>query len=631
MLSLKEIKNLIKKEELVDQSFLHLTANETLISPFAQEVLSSPLYNRYLLEHLDMRFDSPSRLNGFLFRGLNNVNKIEKSATEVCKKLFGADFVEFRCLSGLHAMQTTLVSLTEPGDTIMRVSTKDGGHFATQHLIKLFGRNSCCYVFDKKTRQIDLEKTKKVIEKERPSLLYIDAMNYLFPFPFKELKKIIGDVPLIFDASHTLGLIAGGEFQNPLVEGVDILQANTHKTFFGPQKGIILSNNRRLIDKISYNLTNALVSSQHTSSSLALFISLHESLLFGKEYAKKIIENAQHLAKRLHEKGLKILCSDQGFTKNHQFFIDVTELGSGQGFLEKLLDAHISVNRTSPFEHVDAIRIGLQEITRRGFSIEDLDQIAEWISQIILKNRDPNEVSKEVIQLVNSRRNILFCGDDVKNEKPIINSIPAEKTKKQRWVDFKQIEKSTVLNSALLQDVQELAQLACHFDQQTDGSGNISIRNGGRIFVTISGSYLNNLQESDFAEITDVDKFTVKYKGISSPSSESLMHFLIYKLTDANIVVHNHYLPTDEEIKENNIAVLPPLEYASIQLAEAVASKCKNSKIVFVQKHGLIFHSKTKEECLSLLEKFSKKLLVKVLQHKYSNKNNLIKSLFILH
>ena len=187
------------------------------------------------------------------------------------------------------------------------------------------------------------------------------------------------------------------------------------------------------------------------------------------------------------------------------------------------------------------------------------------------------------------------------------------------------------MNSALLQDVQELAQLACHFDQQTDGSGNISIRNGGRIFVTISGSYLNNLQESDFAEITDVDKFTVKYKGISSPSSESLMHFLIYKLTDANIVVHNHYLPTDEEIKENNIAVLPPLEYASIQLAEAVASKCKNSKIVFVQKHGLIFHSKTKEECLSLLEKFSKKLLVKVLQHIYSNKNNLIKSLFILH
>ena len=157
-------------------------------------------------------------------------------------------------------------------------------------------------------------------------------MNYLFPFPLKELKEIIGNVPLIFDASHTLGLIAGNEFQNPLVEGADILQANTHKTFFGPQKGIILSNNRRLMEKISYNLSNALVSSQHTTSSIALFISLHETLLFGKEYARKVIENAKYLAKRLHEKGLNVLCADQGFTKNHQFFIDVTELGSGQGF-----------------------------------------------------------------------------------------------------------------------------------------------------------------------------------------------------------------------------------------------------------------------------------------------------------
>ena len=92
---------------------------------------------------------------------MNNINKIEKSAAEVCKQLFGAEFVEFRCLSGLHAMQTTLVSLTDPGDKIMRFSTKDGGHFATQHLIKLFGRESCCYVVDKKTRQIDLEKTKE--------------------------------------------------------------------------------------------------------------------------------------------------------------------------------------------------------------------------------------------------------------------------------------------------------------------------------------------------------------------------------------------------------------------------------------------------------------------------------------
>ena len=172
ILKLEEIAELVAQEEALSENVLHLTANETILSPFAQEVLASPLYNRYLLESVDMREDSPSRLGSFLFRGLNNINEIEKSAIEVCKEMFDAEYVEFRCLSGLHAMQTTLASLTRPTgtyilDEIMRFSTKDGGHFATEHLIKLFGRGyhhlpnapTCCYAVDRDTLQIDLEKT----------------------------------------------------------------------------------------------------------------------------------------------------------------------------------------------------------------------------------------------------------------------------------------------------------------------------------------------------------------------------------------------------------------------------------------------------------------------------------------
>jgi glycine/serine hydroxymethyltransferase len=108
VLNLGEIRALISAEEAHSDQYLHLTANETLLSPMAQRVLFTNLSNRYLLEHLDMRRDSPSRLGNFLFRGLDRVNTVERSATEVCKRLFGADYAEFRCLSGLHAMQTTL-------------------------------------------------------------------------------------------------------------------------------------------------------------------------------------------------------------------------------------------------------------------------------------------------------------------------------------------------------------------------------------------------------------------------------------------------------------------------------------------------------------------------------------------
>ena len=155
-------------------------------------MLSSTLHNRYLLEHVDVRQESPSRIGHFLYRGLNYVNEIERSSREACKILFGAKYVEFRCLSGLHAMQTTIASLTKPGDKVMRVATKDdGGHFLTEQIIKLFGRYSCTYEFDDQNFLLDIDKTEEVIRKESPDLLYIDAMHYLFPFPLKELKETL--------------------------------------------------------------------------------------------------------------------------------------------------------------------------------------------------------------------------------------------------------------------------------------------------------------------------------------------------------------------------------------------------------------------------------------------------------
>jgi len=381
VLNLGEIRALISAEEALSSQNLYLTANETLLSPMAQRVLSTNLSNRYLLEHLDMRRDSPSRLGNFLFRGLDGVNTIERSATEVCKRLFGADYAEFRCLSGLHAMQTTILALTRPGDKIMRVATKDGGHFLTELLCRSLGRRSCTYVF-RDYSEIDIDRTRIVFESEQPKLLYIDAMNYLFPFPLRELRGIVGDTPIVFDASHTLGLIAGGTFQDPLAEGADILQANTHKTFFGPQKGIIVGNNQPLMERISYTLSNAMVSSQHTGSTLSLFIALHEAYAFGRPYAARILENARYLAEALGRRGLPILAANKGFTRNHMFFIDVRPLGSGPFMLQRLLQANISVNRLIAFEHVDALRLGVQEITRRGYEWKDLDQIADWFARL---------------------------------------------------------------------------------------------------------------------------------------------------------------------------------------------------------------------------------------------------------
>lgn len=622
MLSLEEVRDHIRAEEAEDADYIHLTSNETRLSPLAASVLASPLGNRYLLEHGDTRQDSPSRLNGFLYRGLDHVNAIERSATEVCRELFGAEQVEFRCLSGLHAMQTTMVALTRPGDAVMRFGVADGGHFATENIIKLFGRRSCCYAFDRARLTIDLEGTAEIVRRERPALLYLDAMNYLFPFPIRELRRIVGDTPILYDASHTLGLIAGGQFQQPLDEGADILQANTHKTFFGPQKGIILGRNRELMERVSYSLSQGLVSSQHTASSLALFVALHEMQRYGRAYARAVIDNAQLLARAMQEQGLPVLLRDDGAaTKNHHFFIDLAGVTSASHAMEALLRAHLVVNRTIPFRNVDALRVGVAEATRRGYQTEDLRQIAAWFGDIVLRGAAPEEIAPQVAALARRRQDVLYC--DLADAEPApaesaaaaVESAAATPTgrvwskagtsrARERWINFARLGPDAPLQEEQLLEMRALGQMAASFPDQTDSTGNLSRRDGDTIRVTTSGCYIKHLEQRHFVQAVGYDDGLMTYLGNGIPSSESLLHYLIYERTDANLVVHMHVLLSNREAQDLDVVIVPPLEYGSVQLARAVADACQKRPIIYVQRHGLVIHGRDGASCREQMEQF---------------------------
>jgi fluorothreonine transaldolase len=617
LLTLSEITRLIAGEEAGEQEVLHLTANETVLSPTAQRVLSTRLANRYLLEHLDMREDSPSRLGNFLFRGLDGINAIERSATEVCRRMFGAEYAEFRCLSGIHAMQTSFVALSRPGDMIMRVSTKDGGHFLSELICRDFGRPSCTYAFSD-IGEIDLDRTRQVVERERPRLLYIDAMNYLFPFPLRELKEMVGDVPIVFDASHTLGLMAGGQFQDPLREGADVLQANTHKTLFGPQKGLILGRSRGLMERISYTLSNALVSSQHTATTMALFIALHEAYQFGRAYAARVVENARYLAGALHRRGVPIVAADRGFTRNHMLFIDLRSLGAGPALLHRLLRANISANRLVAFEHVDTIRLGVQEITRRGYGWDDLDRIADWIAALLLEDEPPERIRRQVIELVQSHPDIGFCAEDEaaapaaaagngaatgNGTRPYqVRGTPA--AERPRWIDIRLQRRRAEVAAEPFAGARRLGHRAGVFEHQTDSSGNISFAIGGRIYVSASGAYIRDLHEQDFVEITDYADGTLHCGGSGQPSAESYMHYLMRQRVDAAYIVHNHYIPGDD-LESLDVIVIPPKEYGSVELAEAAADACAAGRVLYVRRHGLVFWGRTLEETVEALDAFT--------------------------
>lgn len=601
-LDLGTIRELIRAEEDEAAELLHLTANETVLSPFARSVLASDLGTRYLLEHLDMRQDSPSRLNNLLYRGLDRVNRIERSATEVCRRLFGGEYAEFRCLSGLHAMQTTFAALTRPGDKIMRISTKDGGHFLTELICRGFGRRSCTYAF-RDISEIDLAATGKIFREERPSLLYIDAMNYLFPFPVRELKEIAGDVPLIYDASHTLGLIAGGRFQSPLAEGADILQANTHKTFFGPQKGLIVGRDRGPMERIGYTLSNGMVSSQHTASTLALFVALHEMYVVGEEYADRVLRNAKHLATALDRLGVPVLAKDRGFTANHMFFVDTRPLGGGPPLLERLLAAGISVNRGVAFEHVDALRFGVQEITRRGADEADMDLVAGWVAGILLGTAEPDEIRPQVREFLGRHSGIHFTGDAAAAPAP--RRKPPERSAfrpSRRWAEMT-LEREPIDHSAhrtVLGHAKELGRLGGEFAHQTDSAGNVSFSAGGRLYVSASGAYIKDLADDDFVLVEGGGDGVLHCRGAGPASVEAYLHHLLAERFGAAYVVHNHYIP-DAELTRLGVLVIDPQEYGSIALATAVAKAAEDAKKIYVRRHGLVFWSESFAEIRDLV------------------------------
>ncbi|MBI5609283.1 MAG: class II aldolase/adducin family protein, partial [Deltaproteobacteria bacterium] len=366
-----------------------------------------------------------------------------------------------------------------------------------------------------------------------------------------------------------------------------------------------LTNNRELMDRIGYNLSQGLVSSQHTASLVALFIALHEARLTGKAFAKQVVENARTLASRLAALGVPVLArSDGQFTDNHHFFINLTGVASAPHQMERLLRAHLVVQRGMPFRNVDALRVGVQEVTRRGYGPGEMAQLAEWIASIVIGGADPEVVAPAVQAMAKRFDTIYYTGETVdgKLDLPEI----AAPSAKGRWVDYRHLGNDFAMDDTEFSEIRALGAAAGAFPNQTDSTGNVSLRSGARVFVSSSGSYIKHLADGQVVELDAVDPSgeLIDYHGAALPSSESLMHFLVYQNVPAGAVVHTHYLLTNQEAADFDVAVIAPQEYASIALARAVAEASKRSRIVYIQKHGLVFWGTDTADCLSQVHNF---------------------------
>jgi len=411
---------ILAQEEHNSRSMLHMTSYENQMSATARSFLSSDLGNRYHLGTPDTYngYDTSVEISGFNCRALPHLHQLELSACQAARTMFDARHVELRPVSGVHAMLTTIASMTKPGDIIYSIAPEDGGHFATKHVAETLGRVSGYLAWDNELLNIDIKATKEMFQQDAPAMVFLDHGTPLFNLPVSDLKEIIPhECLLVYDASHTLGLIAGGCFQNPLSEGADILQGNTHKTFPGPQKAMVLFKDQALGARYSDCVSNGLVSSQHTHHTIALCITILEMERFGKEYAADMLSNAKCLGNNLLSRNIGLVSCRGTYTTSHELLIDAGWHDNHLNAADRLFESNISVNGRIAFSR-PTIRLGVQEITRRGLKNRQMVQIAELLDWCLSASRSKEYVKSRVAELTSEFQTIHYSFDDLKAAVP---------------------------------------------------------------------------------------------------------------------------------------------------------------------------------------------------------------------
>ena len=400
-----------------------LIASENVPSPAVREAIISDFGNRYAEGWPGER----------VYAGCTYIDEVEIQCMNLANKLFGSEFADVRPTSGVVANLAIYSAFSNPGDVMIAPSIPAGGHIShgkkehsgTAGLVH--GLDIEFFAFDSEEMNLDVDKTKAKVEDLKsqnrlPKIAMFGGSVFLFPHPVKELADFLKgyDIHINYDAAHVAGLIAGGEFQDPLREGVDTITMSTHKTLFGPQGGLVLAfeKNAEVIKKAMFP---GLTSSHHIHHMAGKAVAFAEALEFGKDFAAQTIKNAKALAEELNNLGFKVLGEKKGFTQSHQTVVNVLDYGDGGKIEADLEKANIIVNRQlvpgdlkakRHYMHPGGIRLGSSEVTRLGMKESDMQQIASLIKNVVIDNKDAKEVASQVLELRKNFQKTQYCFDN---------------------------------------------------------------------------------------------------------------------------------------------------------------------------------------------------------------------------
>jgi glycine hydroxymethyltransferase len=386
-----EMAAIIEKEVERQETGLELIASENSVSRAVREAQGSVLTNKYAEGYPGKRY----------YGGCSFADAAENLAIERAKTLFKAEYVNVQPHSGSQANMAALMSIVNPGDTILGMDLSHGGHLTHGSPVNFSGKlyNFVHYGVSRKTGTIDYDQVAKLAKAHRPKVIIAGASAYPRTIDFNRFAQIAesSKAVLMVDMAHIAGLVATGLHPSP-VPVADIVTTTTHKTLRGPRGGLILAKpdlGPKLNSAIFPGIQGGPLMHVIAAKAVALKEALSDEFVV---YQKTVVDNAATMAQVFMNKGIDLV---SGGTDNHLLLVDLTNLGiTGKAAEERLDRAGITVNKNAiPFETqspfvTSGIRIGTPAITSRGIKAPQAEIIANLMVDLLKHSDDQQKIKK---------------------------------------------------------------------------------------------------------------------------------------------------------------------------------------------------------------------------------------------
>lgn len=390
-----------RNEKWRGEQCINLLAPEAPTSPAVRALLSSEVGIRAAEGHI-------GKVNRW-FAGTKYIDELEALCVELLKQAFRARYADHRLVASMIGNLAVYTALTEPGDVIMSIAQPFGGHSSNRMdgPAGVRGLKIVDVPMDPDELVVDLDLFRKMAPLVRPKLVALGASMTLFPFPLQAMSEVLAEWggQIFFDGAHQIGLIAGGQFQDPLREGAAVMTGSAGKTFSGPQSGIIVWDDPSLTRPITHSIFPVLAATHQVNRVAALAVSAAEMIEFGPVYMAQIVRNAQALAAACDKRGIPMLGARKGYTRTHQVIADARAFGGGMDVAHLLARANIVTNKNliptdtaQDWDRPNGLRMGTIEVTRYGMREKEMDTIAGFVARILVERQSPDLVMEDVIE-----------------------------------------------------------------------------------------------------------------------------------------------------------------------------------------------------------------------------------------